>query len=153
VVTAFTNVLVGAPLGESQADVDEELLQAIIVVTDSRRRRRRRTLTEAEAAASETIGDTIYVVSSIQINCNQIYIPPTPVPPGVGACLNANIRVTIVGGTQEEVDAKIVEINTAVANDTITNMVGFLVITESSGPTPRPTPAPTPITTLSSSPQ
>lgn len=151
-VTAFTNVLVGAPVGKSQDLVDRELLDAIITET-TRRRRRRRTLTEAEGDASETIGDTTYVVSSIEINCNQIYVPPTPVPPEVGACLNANIRVTIVDATQEEVDAKIVEINTAIDNGTIPDMLGFLVITEPSPTTPRPTPAPTPISTLSSSPE
>merc|ERR1712238_608968 len=147
-----TAVLVAAPPGKSQEEIEQELT-AQVVATSGLGRRRARQLRFRDIIAVDTTTTTIDTVATV-IDCQEIFIPPSQQPPNVDVCYRVTITITIQSSTesssesQEMVDDYIEGIFLAVRKGVFTDELQYIVVEEGSTditgvPTISPTSTPT----------
>merc|ERR1712161_115629 len=131
-----TAVLVAAPPGKSQDEIEEELT-AQVVATLGLGRRRARQLRRIRRYVVDATTTTIDTVSTV-IDCQEIFIPPSQQPPNVDVCYRVTITITIQSSTesssesQEMVDDYIEGIFIAVTAGVFTENLQYIVVVEGS---------------------
>merc|ERR1712238_459879 len=131
-----TAVLVAAPPGKSQEEIEQELT-AQVVATSGLGRRRARQLRFRDIIAVDTTTTTIDTVATV-IDCQEIFIPPSQQPPNVDVCYRVTITITIQSSTesssesQEMVDDYIEGIFIAVTAGVFTENLQYIVVVEGS---------------------
>merc|ERR1712161_80945 len=125
-----TAVLVAAPPGKSQDEIEEELT-AEVVATLGLGRRRARQLRRIRRYVVDATTTTIDTVSTV-IDCQEIFIPPAPQPPNVEVCYRFTSTVTIqstesMGDAQLVVDEYIFLIDLSVKEGTFTQDLDYIV--------------------------
>merc|ERR1712161_17101 len=147
-----TAVLVAAPPGKSQDEIEEELT-AQVVATLGLGRRRARQLRRIRRYVVDATTTTIDTVSTV-IDCQEIFMPPAQQPPNVDVCYRVTITITIQSSTesssdsQEMVDNYIEGIFISVRKGVFTDELQYIVVEEGSTditgvPTISPTSTPT----------
>ena len=161
-----TDVLVAAPPGQSQEEIEQELTAQVIVTLGlglGRRRERQlqhqhphphqRKLGFEEFIVGYKTTTFIRSVATVD-DCQEIFIPPAQQPPNVEVCYRVTLRVTNLSTAynlhnypQMVVDGYIRAIDTAVVEGTFTQDLDYIVVmygsTDITGvPTTSPTTAP-----------
>merc|ERR1712238_165064 len=131
-----TAVLVAAPPGKSQDEIEEELT-AQVVATLGLGRRRARQLRRIRRYVVDATTTTIDTVATV-IDCQEIFIPPAQQPPNADVCYRVTITITITSTEESEnelalhIDSYFMQILFLVKDGTFTQNLGYIVVEEGS---------------------